>query len=151
LIDMKRLMLEVKRLVQISNLPGMPVSSLEQIQKAQESMQIVYLELEKKPLKMGKVSILLEKASTAVNECYNDTKFMIEQGYFVEKVIQYGNRYRSKNVQIASAMDKSEQLFREFQYNEALEEAAASIESVEPGAINKLQEILNEQKYTLPL
>lgn len=151
LIDMKRLMLEVKRLVQISNLPGMPVSSLEQIQKAQESMQNVYLELEKKPLKMGKVSILLEKASTAVNECYNDTKFMIEQGYFVEKVIQYGNRYRSKNVQIASAMDKSEQLFREFQYNEALEEAAASIESVEPGAINKLQEILNEQKYTLPL
>ncbi|MEH7080336.1 septation ring formation regulator EzrA, partial [Bacillus velezensis] len=76
---------------------------------------------------------------------------MIEQGYFVEKVIQYGNRYRSKNVQIASAMDRSEQLFREFQYNEALEEAAASIESVEPGAINKLQEILNEQKYTLPL
>lgn len=151
LIEMKRLMLEVKRLVQISNLPGMPVSSLEQIQKAQESMQNVYLELEKKPLKMGKVSILLEKASTAVNECYNDTKFMIEQGYFVEKVIQYGNRYRSKNVQIASAMDKSEQLFREFQYNEALEEAAASIESVEPGAINKLQEILNEQKYTLPL
>ncbi|MET3196444.1 septation ring formation regulator EzrA [Bacillus sp. OAE603] len=151
LIDMKRLMLEVKRLVQISNLPGMPVSSLEQIQKAQESMQIVYLELEKKPLKMGKVSILLEKASTAVNDCYNDTKFMIEQGYFVEKVIQYGNRYRSKNVQIASAMDKSEQLFREFQYNEALEEAAASIESVEPGAINKLQEILSEQKYTLPL
>ncbi|MEH7080335.1 septation ring formation regulator EzrA, partial [Bacillus velezensis] len=57
LIDMKRLMLEVKRLVQISNLPGMPVSSLEQIQKAQESMQTVYLELEKKPLKMGKVSI----------------------------------------------------------------------------------------------
>ncbi|PNB77216.1 septation ring formation regulator EzrA, partial [Pseudomonas sp. FW305-BF6] len=62
LIDMKRLMLEVKRLVQISNLPGMPVSSLEQIQKAQESMQTVYLELEKKPLKTGKVSILLEKA-----------------------------------------------------------------------------------------
>lgn len=151
LIEMKRLMLEVKRLVQISNLPGMPVTSLEQIQKAQESMQNVYLELEKKPLKMGKVSILLEKASTSVNECYNDTKFMIEQGYFVEKVIQYGNRYRSKNVQIATAMDKSEQLFREFQYNEALEQAAASIESVEPGAINKLQEILNEQKYTLPL
>lgn len=151
LIEMKRLMLEVKRLVQISNLPGMPVSSLKQIQSAQESMQDVYLELEKKPLKMGKVSILLEKASTAVNECYHDTKFMIEQGYFVEKVIQYGNRYRSNNVQIASSMDKSEQLFREFQYNEALEEAAASIESVEPGAINKLQEILNEQKYTLPL
>lgn len=151
LIDMKRLMLEVKRLVQISNLPGMPATSLMQIQSAQENMQNVYLELEKKPLKMGKVSILLEKASTSVNECYNDTKFMIEQGYFVEKVIQYGNRYRSKNVQIAAAMDKSEQLFREFQYNEALEQAAATIEKIEPGAINKLQEILNEQKYTLPL
>jgi septation ring formation regulator len=151
LIEMKRLMLEVKRLVQISNLPGMPVSTLKQIQTAQESMQIVYLELEKKPLKMGKVSILLEKASAAVNECYHDTKFMIEQGYFVEKVIQYGNRYRSKNVHIALSMDKSEQLFREFQYNEALEEAAASIEKIEPGAIDKLQEILNEQKYTLPL
>jgi len=151
LIEMKRLMLEVKRLVQISNLPGMPISSLKQIQTAQESMQIVYLELEKKPLKMGKVSILLEKASSSVNECYHDTKFMIEQGYFVEKVIQYGNRYRSKYVQVALSMDKSEQLFREFQYNEALEEAAASIERIEPGAIDKLQEILNEQKYTLPL
>ncbi|WP_088068642.1 septation ring formation regulator EzrA [Gottfriedia luciferensis] len=151
LIEMKRLMLEVKRLVQISNLPGMPMSSLKQIQAAQESMQVVYLELEQKPLKMGKVSILLDKASAAVNECYNDTKYMIEQGYFVEKVIQYGNRYRSKNVQIAMSMDKAEQLFREFQYNEALEEAAVSIEKIEPGAIDKLQEILSEQKYTLPL
>ncbi|KQL37922.1 hypothetical protein AN960_13175 [Bacillus sp. FJAT-25509] len=151
LIEMKRLMLEVKRLVQISNLPGMPVSSMKQIQDAQESMQIVYLELEKKPLKMTHVSFLLEKAVTTVSDCYNDTKYMIEQGYFVEKVIQYGNRYRSKNVQMATSMDKAEQLFREFQYNEALEEAAVSIEKVEPGAIDKLQEILNEQKYTLPL
>jgi len=151
LIEMKRLMLEVKRLVQISNLPGMPVSSMKQIQDAQESMQIVYLELEKKPLKMTHVSFLLEKAATAVHVCYNDTKYMIEQGYFVEKVIQYGNRYRSKNVQMATSMDKAEQLFREFQYNEALEEAAVSIEKIEPGAIDKLQEILNEQKYTLPL
>lgn len=151
LIEMKRLMLEIKRLVQISNLPGMPASSLKQIQAAGESMQIVYQELEKKPLKMGKVSVLLEKASSAVNECYHDIKYMIEQGYFVEKVIQYGNRYRSKSYQVAAAMDKSEKLFREFQYNEALEEAAASIEKIEPGAINKLQEILSEQKYTLPL
>jgi septation ring formation regulator len=151
LIEMKRLMLEVKRLVQISNLPGMPVSSLKQIKDAQESMQIVYLELEKKPLKMTQVSFLLEKAATAVKDCYNDTKYMIEQGYFVEKVIQYGNRYRSQNVQMATSMDKAEQLFREFQYNEALEEAAVSIEKIEPGAIDKLQEILNEQKYTLPL
>ncbi|UPM55085.1 septation ring formation regulator EzrA [Gottfriedia acidiceleris] len=151
LIEMKRLMLEVKRLVQISNLPGMPVSSMKQIQDAQESMQIVYLELEKKPLKMAHVSFLLEKAAAAVQVCYNDTKYMIEQGYFVEKVIQYGNRYRSKNVQMAASMDKAEQLFREFQYNEALEEAAVSIEKIEPGAIDKLQEILNEQKYTLPL
>ncbi|MFF2878828.1 septation ring formation regulator EzrA [Gottfriedia sp. NPDC057991] len=151
LIEMKRLMLEVKRLVQISNLPGMPVSSMKQIQDAQESMQIVYLELEKKPLKMTHVSFLLEKAATTVHNCYNDTKYMIEQGYFVEKVIQYGNRYRSKNVQMATSMDKAEQLFREFQYNEALEEAAVSIEKIEPGAIDKLQEILNEQKYTLPL
>ncbi|MEE6449505.1 septation ring formation regulator EzrA [Gottfriedia acidiceleris] len=151
LIEMKRLMLEVKRLVQISNLPGMPISSMKQIQDAQESMQIVYLELEKKPLKMTHVSFLLEKATKAVQDCYNDTKYMIEQGYFVEKVIQYGNRYRSTNVQMATSMDKAEQLFREFQYNEALEEAAVSIEKVEPGAIDKLQEILNEQKYTLPL
>ncbi|PFH91157.1 septation ring formation regulator EzrA [Bacillus sp. AFS088145] len=151
LIEMKRLMLEVKRLVQISNLPGMPVSSMKQIQDAQENMQIVYLELEKKPLKMTHVSFLLEKAATVVNDCYNNTKYMIEQGYFVEKVIQYGNRYRSNNVQMATSMDKAEQLFREFQYNEALEEAAVSIEKIEPGAIDKLQEILNEQKYTLPL
>jgi septation ring formation regulator len=52
---------------------------------------------------------------------------------------------------MATSMDKAEQLFREFQYNEALEEAAVSIEKIEPGAIDKLQEILNEQKYTLPL
>jgi septation ring formation regulator len=151
LIEMKRLMLEVKRLIQISNLPGMPNSSLQQIQQAQEYMQVVYSELEKKPLKMGKVTVLLEKASAAVNECYHDTKYLIEQGYFVEKVIQYGNRYRSKNMAVSEALERSEHLFRQFEYNQALEEAAAVIERVEPGAINKLQEILSEQKYTLPL
>ncbi|MBP0727289.1 septation ring formation regulator EzrA [Bacillus sp. RG28] len=151
LIEMKRLMLEVKRLIQISNLPGMPTSSLQQIQQAQEYMQVVYNELEKKPLKMGKVTILLEQASAAVNECYHDTKYLIEQGYFVEKVIQYSNRYRSKYSVVSEALQKSEQFFRQFEYNQALEEAAAALESVEPGAINKLQEILSEQRYTLPL
>jgi septation ring formation regulator len=114
-------------------------------------MQVVYNELEKKPLKMGKVSILLEQASAAVNECYHDTKYLIEQGYFVEKVIQYSNRYRSKYSVVSEALEKSEQFFRQFEYNLALEEAAAALESVEPGAINKLQEILSEQRYTLPL
>jgi septation ring formation regulator len=151
LIEMKRLMLEVKRLIQISNLPGMPTSSLHQIQQAQECMQVVYNELEKKPLKMGKVTALLEQASAAVNECYHDTKYLIEQGYFVEKVIQYSNRYRSKYSVVSEALEKSEQFFRQFEYNQALEEAAAALESVEPGAINKLQEILSEQRYTLPL
>ena len=54
------------------------------------------------------------------------------------------NRYRSSNAELASSLDESEKLFRNSEYELALETAAAAIESVEPGALKKIEE---QQQY----
>ena len=66
-------------------------------------------------------------------------KELIEQMYLAEKVIQYGNRYRSSNTYIAESLKEAEELFHQFKYLEALETAASAIEKVDPGSMKNLE------------
>ena len=56
-----------------------------------------------------------------------------------EKAIQYGNRYRSQYPSVAKGLTDAENAFRHYEYQEALEQAAASLESIDPGALKKIK------------
>ena len=64
--------------------------------------------------------------------------------YVAEKVIQYGNRYRSNNAVVAESLQEAEELFHQFKYQQALETAAAAIEQVDPGSMKNLDANLEE-------
>ena len=70
---------------------------------------------------------------------------MIENVYFIERIIQYGNRYRRGNPDLHEKLTKAEMAFRSFDYNLALELAAQAVEQVEPGAIKKIEELINQE------
>ncbi|SIB88910.1 Septation ring formation regulator EzrA [Mycobacteroides abscessus subsp. abscessus] len=71
---------------------------------------------------------------------------MIETVQLAEKVIQYGNRYRSKYPSIAKALREAEDSFRNYNYKEALEQAASSIEEIEPGALKRIEDMIGEKE-----
>lgn len=144
--NLKRVLLEASRAVHQSNIPGLPADFVELIDKARIEVQKVTLKLDEIPLNMIVVNQLLEDAVQTVESLKQYADEIIEQVTLVEKVIQYGNRYRSQNSQLATKFREAEELFRNYEYSKSLDAAAAALEQIEPGSLSKIQEIINEQK-----
>ena len=96
--------------------------------------------LEKLPLDMGVVQQTLEEARLSLDQTIEQTDLMLDQAYLTEQVIQYANRYRSRNPILAAKLIESERLFMAYEYELALETAAKAIEEVEPGALKRIEE-----------
>ena len=139
---LQKSMTESLRIIKASNIPGLPTSYELMIVQAKESIEEVRDKLEEKPLNMNSVMHHLDIASVAVSRVQETTVELTDQVMMAEKVIQYGNRYRSKYPSVAVALTEAEKQFRNYQYQDALEQAAEAIEKVEPGSLKKIQEYL---------
>ncbi|WP_071460395.1 septation ring formation regulator EzrA [Bacillus massilinigeriensis] len=135
---------EMVRLVTKSNLPGLSQKYKELLQDAKSTIENASEKLEQKPLDIPVVQQHLEIAVLTVEKLSATTKETIENAMLTEKVIQYGNRYRSKYPSVSVGLQEAEGLFRNCEYAEALEKAAAVIEEVEPGAMRKIEEYIYE-------
>lgn len=128
------------RRIQKSNIPGVPRFIWGYMEEASNKCKQVLSVIEKQPLDMNKVQHTLEEAKTAVDYLIEQTDMMLDQAYLTEQVIQYANRYRSKVPALAAELSEAENLFRQYDYELALERAAKAIEDVEPGALKKIEE-----------
>ena len=144
LLELRKKMGDTSRKIALSNIPGLPESYRKLLSETKESLEDVQSKLEEKPLDMGSVHIFLEKAISSVTTLYENTEALIEEMLLAEKVIQYGNRYRSKYPAVAEALRTAEQHFRDYEYERALEVAASAIEKVEPGSLNKIEANMEE-------
>lgn len=142
--EMKKQLADAKRLISKSNIPGLPVKYSELISEARLSLTQVMNSLEEKPLNMNTVNQTLQNALDLVSQTYKQTEEMIEQVYLAERVIQYGNRYRSRNPKIAGSLLEAEKSFRNYEYALALEQAATAIEDLDPGALKKIEVLLED-------
>ncbi|TXC90230.1 septation ring formation regulator EzrA [Metabacillus litoralis] len=147
--ELKRMLLDTSRSVQQSNIPGLPIEFGELIDKARKDVQKVTNKLDEIPLNMTVVIQLLDEAVQSVESLKEFADALIEQVLLIEQVIQYGNRYRSRNQELASRFREAEDLFRDYDYSKALDEAVAALEQVEPGSFHKVQELYEEQ-YSKP-
>ena len=144
LIELKRQMLETSRMISKSNIPGLPIEFKGILEEAKKNIDEVQQKLEEKPLDVSSVYLLLEKAVLSTNKVYETAMELIENMYLAEKVIQYGNRYRSSHVFVADSLKEAEEKFRHFEYQDALETAASAIEKVDPGSMKKLEANVEE-------
>lgn len=132
------------RLVSKSNIPGLPEEYRYLLEDAKESITNVKMKLDEKPLNIPMVQKYLEVAVMTVEKVYEHTSLLIETVLLSEKVIQYGNRYRSSYPSVQKALADAEIAFRSYDYQGALEVAATSIEEVEPGALKRIEALLQE-------
>jgi septation ring formation regulator len=136
---------ETIRLVSKSNIPGLPVDYKYLIDDTNESIQNVKLQLQEKPLNVSALNQYLEIAVLTVEKLSSSTIELIENVMLAEKAIQYGNRYRRQYPSVAKGLNDAEAAFRHFEYQEALEQAAASIESIDPGALKKIKATVEDK------
>ncbi|MCG1022035.1 septation ring formation regulator EzrA [Sutcliffiella horikoshii] len=142
---LRRMLFEVKRSIEKSNIPGLPKSVYQDLSLANDQLKAVMDKLEEKPLNIVDVNAILQQAVASVEKCHEEALEILDHAYLAESVIQYGNRYRSKHPSVHESLVEAEQLFRNYEYKNALEEAATSLEKVEPGVMKKIEKILEKE------
>ena len=135
---LRKRLFNAKRLIQKYNLPGIPASYVAIVDDSEDKIIEVEEALTGTPLDISAVNYALGKALESVQACMEKTEEMIEQALLTEKLVQYGNRYRSQFVEVHHRLQKAEAAFRRYDYEEALEIAARAIEPIDPDALKKL-------------
>jgi septation ring formation regulator len=123
----------------------LPKSVYQDLSLANDQLKAVMDKLEEKPLNIVDVNAILHEAVASVEKCHEEALEILDHAYLAESVIQYGNRYRSKHPSVHESLVEAEQLFRNYEYKNALEEAATSLEKVEPGVMKKIEKILEKE------
>lgn len=143
--ELKKKVNDIARVVQKSRMPGLPSDIESLYEQASEQIEDVFKSLLEKPLNMKSVQSHLFEATDTVDHLYSRTDEHIENARLAEQVIQYGNRYRARYPQFRTDLEKAEAAFRNYEYRSSLEQAAAAVEKVEPGALKKIEEMFNEE------
>lgn len=130
---------DLNRRLRKSNLPGIPNFIWSLMENTAHHNHKVLQALEKQPLDIAEVQHLLTEAESTIEQVVEEVDMMLDQAYLTEQVIQYANRYRSTYPFLAAKLSESERLFRSYEYELALEQAAHAIEEIEPGALKRIE------------
>ena len=102
-------------------IPVIPSSYYIELTEAQDAIREVIKELDRKPIVIKILNIRVDTARDLVFKIYNKTNDMIKIASMSEKIIIYGNRYRSSYEEIDIALNKAEELFKRGKYKESLD------------------------------
>lgn len=143
--NLKRLLQTTDRLLNKANIPGIPEEMDARLEEAEEQIFVVMQSLQEVPLNMELINGNLLQAKRCIEEVNERAEEMIENVILIERLIQFGNRYRATNAQVHERLLDSEEAFHQFRYVKALEDAAKAVESVDPNAIKRIEELVQEQ------
>ncbi|MEC2071759.1 septation ring formation regulator EzrA [Alkalihalophilus marmarensis] len=140
LIELRQKLLESKRLLQKSNIPGLPKEAVDHLDESETKVITAARQLEQVPLEMGRVNVLVEEALSCVEENEQLIKDTIESAQLAERVIQFANRYRNRSERTRSGLIEAEELFRQYEYTEAIECAYQAVKEFDPSIVEKVSE-----------
>ncbi|MFT8870793.1 MAG: septation ring formation regulator EzrA [Sporolactobacillus sp.] len=134
---LKHTLFETRRLVQRSNLPGVPESFNEALRQGGGFLRTVDEKLDQSPLNINEVNAALGDAQHAINSVLDRAEKLVETAKFAEEMIRYGNRYRSEDAEIAGELHRAEELFRKFDYEASARTAVEAVERKEPKILKR--------------
>jgi septation ring formation regulator len=130
----------IKRYVEKQRLPGLPVDYLEFFFVASDRVELLESELNKVSINIDEIKKLVKYCNEDLEILQTKTDEMIDSSALAEQMMQYANRYRHNNPDVAQAIQKALHLFTdEYKYKEALDEIGAALERVEPGAFERIE------------
>ena len=71
---------------------------------------------------------------------HEKTDSIRDSATLTERVIQYAQRLSMQHPELDDAINRSQQLFSEFEYSRALETIGAAVEDIEPGVFKQIED-----------
>lgn len=120
-------------------LPVIPSSYYVELKEAQDAIREIMKELDKKPIVIKILNIRVDTARDLVFKIYNKTNDMIKASNLSEKMIIYGNRYRSAYPEVDQGLERATMLFYKGQYDQSLKVSMEAIQFIEADPLNKIK------------
>ena len=119
-------------------IPVIPSSYFIELKEAQDAIREVMKELDKKPIVIKILNIRVDNARDLVFKIYNKTNDMLKSVMLSERLIIYGNRYRTGDSKLDEQLDKAEELFNKGQYRLSFDTSIASLKEVDSDIEEKI-------------
>ena len=139
LTTIQDLLKQVKYKLKDYKLPVIPSSYYVELKEAQDAIKEIVKELDKKPIVIKILNIRVDTARDLAFKIYNKTNDMIKISQLSEKMIIYGNRYRSISEEIEQGLDKATALFYKGMYEKSLEMSISAIKLVEDDPLGNVK------------
>ena len=144
--DIQELLKQSKVKIRSYKLPIISDNYFVELQEANESILEIIKELERKPIVIKTLNTRVDTSRDLVLKLYNTTNEMIKTAKLAEYSIIYGNRYRSKNINIDSGLNQAQMFFYKGNYKKALEVSVSTIERVDKDIRKKVKELYEKNK-----
>ena len=135
----QNLLKEAKYKLKDYKLPVIPSNYYVELKEAQDAIREIAKELDKKPIVIKILNIRVDTARDLVFKIYNRTNDMIKESMMSEKMIVYGNRYRSTYPEVEQGLEQATSLFYKGQYSKSLEVSINTITPIEENPIDKIK------------
>ena len=137
LATIENLLKKAKYRLKDYKIPVIPSSYYIELTEAQDAIREIIKELDRKPIVIKILNIRVDTARDLVYKIYNKTNDMIKIASMSEKIIIYGNRYRSSYEEIDIALTKAEELFKRGKYKESLDLSMKSLSFIDKNVTEK--------------
>lgn len=127
----EQLLLQAKAKLKDYKIPVIPNSYFIELKEAGEAIREIIKELDKKPIVIKILNIRVDTARDLVFKIYNKTNDIVKSVILCEKLIVYGNRYRTTYQEIDEALTESTELFRKGKYKQSMDLSLKAISKVD--------------------
>lgn len=144
--EIQELLKQSKVKIRSYKLPIISDNYFVELQEANESILEIIKELERKPIVIKTLNTRVDTSRDLVLKLYNTTNEMIKTAKLAEYSIVYGNRYRSKNMNIDSGLNQAQMFFYKGNYKKSLEISVSTIERIDSDIRKKVKELYDKNK-----
>jgi len=127
----EQLLLQAKSKLKDYKIPVIPNGYFIELKEAGEAIREIIKELDKKPIVIKILNIRVDTARDLVFKIYNKTNDIVKSVILCEKLIVYGNRYRTTYQEIDEALIESTELFRKGKYKQSMDLSLKAISQVD--------------------
>ena len=135
----QNLLVQSKNKLKDYKIPVIPNSYYIELEEAGEAIREIIKELAKKPIVIKILNIRVDTARDLVFKIFNKTNDIVKSVITCEKLIVYGNRYRTTYKEIDDALNEAEELFRKGKYKQSMDVSIKAISNVDNTVIAKFE------------
>ena len=136
--EIENFLQESKNKMREFKLPVITDNYFIQLKEANEAIEEVIKELEKKPIVIKTINTRVDTARDLVLKLYNTTNEMIKTAILAEKSIVYANRYKPYYDEVEEGLNEAEDYFYKGKYKEALDTVLKTCSLVDENIYRKL-------------